>query len=988
MPINLKIFAFSLLFIPQLEAQTWNPMQDTEDEIRKADDLAKDQIYSLSSSTLQSAAADGVDAKAHPKTISRKAQHLLNSFAQKEQSAQAEAIDFLSQHPFEPEAHKIRFALANALFDQGRFNEALAYFQSCDLDFLTKNEQSQFLLYQAYSLFKNGQTQESLALLDQLKTSNEPYLSQSRYYKALIYFEQQDWKKALQHFDACKQTTDPNLWVTRYAETLFNLQYHKEAIKFCRESRLLKIDEAERLDLVEGMAYNQKNQHKDAVRLLKNQSNLPSDAQYALGFSQIKIGDTKLGKASLLAVSQNPNPVIYQNAQFLLAKISLDEDNKLEAIQSMQRVVDLAYDKKITENAHFQLIKLSFEHNDVFSDTEKIIQNFLKTYPKSIYVEEVNGILAQQYVKKEQYQLAVETIERSPIKHIRIKKLYQEICLFQGIRFYNQQAFPAARQYFDKSLKNPIKAELKAQALFWKAESFSREQKPNQAIAAYRLAKKSTSPSDWEGLRDLDYHLAYAYFGQERYAESISQFKNYLRQSKLPKSKKVDVYLRLGDAFMLTRNYQEAKTYFRKAASSSGSKGDYAAYSEAICANLLDDFNEEVSLLNNFDLTYPKSVYRAKAKFQLAESYYQQRNYNQAQHHFIHFLSSYPKNELSKTTRMRLASINYHQGRLDEALTDLKILVAEFPNTELSTEALNLIKNVYSDQGNPQAYRTYTSQLDFFNATEDLDSYSFYPVRDQYLAGSYNKALSGFEDYLANFPKGKHRQDAQFFLSDCYIKNGQNAKAKSLLESHLNGVEGEFTETALSRLASLHFKNKDYQKALETYERLKTTSQHESYLEEAEINIVRSHFALENYNKVMQIANAYLENKETQDENYKEMDMLLAKAAFHRHSYSIAKEHFYGQIQHSTEYKYESIYYMMQMALEEDDFETISDHVSSLNDKTALNPYAYDCYFIYGQAVEKRNIPETAKVIYQKIIDDADDPTLVQKAQEAYDNLN
>ena len=88
--------------------------------------------------------------------------------------------------------------------------------------------------------------------------------------------------------------------------------------------------------------------------------------------------------------------------------------------------------------------------------------------------------------------MAVETIERSPIKHIKIKKLYQEICLFQGIQFYNQGAFPAARQYFDKSLKTPIKADLKAQALFWKAESFTQEHKANQAISAYRLTKKST----------------------------------------------------------------------------------------------------------------------------------------------------------------------------------------------------------------------------------------------------------------------------------------------------------------------------------------------------------------------------------------------------------------------------------------------------------------------------------------------------------------
>ena len=159
---------------------------------------------------------------------------------------------------------------------------------------------------------------------------------------------------------------------------------------------------------------------------------------------------------------------------------------------------------------------------------------------------------------------------------------------------------------------------------------------------------------------------------------------------------------------------------------------------------------------------------------------------------------------------MRLASIKYHQGHLDEALTDLKVLVAEFPNTDLSTEALNLIKNVYSDQGNPQAYQAYTSQLDFFNTSEDLDSYSFYPIKDQYLEGNYNKALSGFEHYLNNFPKGKHRHEAQFFLSDCYIKNGQDAKATSTLETNLDDVEGEFTETALSRLGSLHFKNKDY----------------------------------------------------------------------------------------------------------------------------------------------------------------------------------
>ena len=629
--------------------------------------------------------------------------------------------------------------------------------------------------------------------------------------KDLSIFEQKEWLKAIHEFEVTKNHLEADKWAVFYAQSLYNLKRYKKASDFCKSTQDVSPENKNHLNMIEGMSYNQSNQHEKAIEILQNIPDLPSDAQYALGYSLVKIDSKQEAKEALLKVVSNPNPDIYQNAQFLLAKIALETDQKAEAIDALKKVIEIDRNKKITENAHYQIIKLSFEHDDIFTDTEDLIFQFTQKYPASIYLEEVYDILIQNYVKKKQYSKAIGTLEDLESKHIRLKSLYQEICLFRGIQLYNLKDYDNAIVFFNKSLKEPVSKAYTDKAKYWTAEAYYQKGDNDAAISHYLIYDKVHSNSNKEENAQVYYNLAYAYFNKNNYSLAIKYWDKYLKNANLSEPNKVDAFLRLGDANMMVENYSSAKTYFRKASIISGDHADYAAYSEAVCNRLLDDFESEISILRNFDKAYPNSIYKDDARFQLAEAYLNKYKYDEARVEYQALIQKYPKSEFYSTSELKLAIINYNQNLNELALQDFKAIVSKYPNTPVSKEAIRLIRNIYFDIQMPQEYHNYVAQLDFHDESEEgLDDYSYFPAHKQFTNGDYKAAQEGFEFYLKKYPNGIHKNEAHYYLAECYIKGENLDKAEAELEAVANATMGELSEDALLKLAKINYNKQDY----------------------------------------------------------------------------------------------------------------------------------------------------------------------------------
>ena len=74
----------------------------------------------------------------------------------------------------------------------------------------------------------------------------------------------------------------------------------------------------------------------------------------------------------------------------------------------------------------------------------------------------------------------------------------------------------------------------------------------------------------------------------------------------------------------------------------------------------------------------------------------------------------------------------------------------------------------------------------------------------------YDRAITGFEDYLQRFPNGIHSINANFYLGQLYYRDGNKDKAAANYRFVADKPKNEFTEQALSRLSEILLENENY----------------------------------------------------------------------------------------------------------------------------------------------------------------------------------
>ena len=988
---NIAIFLFSSLVTYSISAQTTNSLQADHQKLQKIDYLFNDGQYALAQEQLENYIQKDIQLKTTDgNVIHAQMMRCLCAIRLGLPNAMQLSERFLQDYPMSSEKNYLNYELANDQFSKGNYDKAIHYFEQCDAEFLEKEKQDKFHIYSAYSLFKQGKVDSSLEKFKALTQSNNRFKYDAHLYKGLIHFEQEEWLKAFHEFEITKDHLEADKWAVYYAQSLYNLKRYKDASSFCLNTKAVSDDNKHQLNIVEGMSYNQSGQHQKAIDILNGMLDLPSDAQYALGYSYVKIDQKAEAKIALEKVATNPNPEIYQNAQFLLAKIALETDQKAEAITALKKVLEIDGNKKVKENAHYQIIKLSFEHDDIFTDTEELIFHFTQYYPSSIYLEEVYDILTQNYVKKKQYSKAISTLEDLESKHIRLKKLYQEICLFRGIQLYNIQDYDNAIVYFNKSIQEPVNKAYTDKAKFWTAEAYYQKGDNDAAISHYLIYDKVHSNKNEEENKQLYYNLAYAYLNKSNYSLAIKYWSKYLKNSRLSESNKVDAFLRLGDANMMVENYSSAKTYFRKASIISGDHADYAAYSEAVCNRLLDDFTGEVSILTNFDRAYPNSIYKDDARFQLAEAYLNKYKYDEAREEYKALIQKYPKSEFYSTSELKLATINYNQGLNELALQDFKAIVSKYPNSPVSKEAIRLIRNIYFDIQMPQEYHNYVAQLDFHSESEEgLDDYSYFPAHKQFTNGDYVAAQSGFEFYLQKYPNGIHKNEANYYLAECYIKNENLEKAEQALQKVANSTMGELSEDALLKLAKINYNKQDYKTSKDYYQQLFDHSRYQTYTQDAQIGLMQTNYKLGNYQEVMRFATKILKLTNVDEKQKTNTRYLLAISAFENHSFEIARDNFKYFLKDYSPKQAEAHYYMLRMLDDEKEFHQIIAYIHKNIDalKKDDQRLLYPSLMLYGNALTMVDNKNSAITAYNGIIEKCKDETIVNQAKEALSKL-
>ncbi len=97
-----------------------------------------------------------------------------------------------------------------------------------------------------------------------------------------------------------------------------------------------------------------------------------------------------------------------------------------------------------------------------------------------------------------------------------------------------------------------------------------------------------------------------------------------------------------------------------------------------------------------------------------------------------------------------------------------------------------------------------------------------------FMSGKYDKATDVLNNYLAEFPEGSFRQNAQYYLAECLKSAGKTDDALKLYIAVSGEPNNQFIEQSLIAAASILYDKEDYTGALDYYEKLEKVSSNDA----------------------------------------------------------------------------------------------------------------------------------------------------------------
>jgi TolA-binding protein len=185
-----------------------------------------------------------------------------------------------------------------------------------------------------------------------------------------------------------------------------------------------------------------------------------------------------------------------------------------------------------------------------------------------------------------------------------------------------------------------------------------------------------------------------------------------------------------------------------------------------------------------------------------------------------------------------------------------KRVVEEFPGSADAKNALVGLRNIYVDMGDVDKYFAYASQLGSLGnvSIAEKDSLSYIASEKTYMSGDCQKTIQNFTKYLEEFPKGNFVLNANYYIGDCYYRNGELEKALEAFNVVVQRQKNQFTEQTLLAVSDIYMKTERNAEAFEIFDMLESVADIKANLLEARIGKLRAANKLKNPQNVVEAA--------------------------------------------------------------------------------------------------------------------------------------
>lgn len=800
--------------------------------------------------------------------------------------------EFVEKYPTSSKHNQAYTEVAHYYFDEGKFPQALQWFEKVDESQLTHAEREKYNFQKGYALFSGGNKKEASNYFNRVVNSQE-YGSQAKYYLGYMSYESDNYKEANEYFEQVEDQQKYKEKMSYYqADMNFKLGNFQKAIDLGKAA-MAKSDAQEKSELnkIIGESYFNLKEYEKAIPYLKEyrgkKGKWTNTDFYLLGYAYYKVNDFENAVAQFNKIIDG-NDHVAQNAYYHLGESYLKTNRKQQALNAFKNASEMDFELKIQEDAYFNYAKLSYEIGNPYQSVPDVMTAFLKKYPNTPYKQEVETLLIDSYISSKNYKEALVLLEKN--KSFENKQAYQKVTFYRGLEIYTDGDYQGALAMFKKSLSEPRNARFTARATFWKGETEYSLDNFGESILSFKQFIGYPEAQSTPEYKNINYNLAYAHFKLKEYEQAIAYFQNQIDKVKDDKTRLNDSYLRLGDCQYVTAKYWPAMEAYNKAIEMKAPDSDYAAYQKAISYGFVSRNEKKIEDLNNLVKNFPKSQYVDDALFELANTYTHEGQSDLAIKTYDKLIGEHKNSSFVSKALLRQGLVYYNDNKNQLALTKLRKVASDYPATAEALEAVSTARQIYVDTGKVDEYADWVRTLDYVEVSNaDLDNTAYESAEKMYLQNKSKEAVSGFSSYVAKFPNGIHALKANFYLAQLYYADGLETNAIPNYEFVISKPRSEYTEQALARLGEIFLKKSDYEKAVPVLKRLETEADFPQNVLFAQSNLMKSYYQKEDYTNTVIYAEKVLANPKTDDRVKSDAQIMIARAAIKTNDEAKAK---------------------------------------------------------------------------------------------------
>jgi TolA-binding protein len=856
---------------------------------QKALTLYTNQQYQAAQSVFETIKADAPN-----KTLESDCAYYIANCAVRlnQQNADDLILDFVDNYPTSTKRNTAFLDVADFYFSKGKYAYARKWYDKVDDSSMMRSEREKFYFNYGYSLYATQDQAGAQKYFNKVLTSKE-YGSQAKYYIGFMAYEGDDYDKANAYFD---QVSDKD----KYKEKLsyYQADLNFKLGKFEKSIELAKVQlangsaqEKSQLSKIIGESYFNLGNYSEAIPYLKaykgSRGKWNNVDYYQLGYAHYKQNDFESAISEFNKIIGGDNSVA-QNAYYHLGESYVNLDKKQEALNAFRNASQMDYDVTIQEDAWLNYAKISYEIGNPYQSVPQVFTSYLDKYPDTAFREEMETLLIDSYITSKNYKEAIKLLENK--KSFENRVAYQKVAFYRGVEVYNEGDYTAAKDFFNRSVKEAKDPMFTTRAMFWKAETDYHLNNFDEALIGFKQFEQQGEASAVKEMSNIDYNIAYTYFKLKNYNKATEHFQTFVNTHKDDKLRLNDAYLRLGDGYFVSSDYTNAISAYDKAIAINEIESDYATFQKTMSYGFSGQSSKKITGLQSFIDAYPKSSLRDDAMYELANSYIKTNETDKAMAMYDRLNSEYKNSVFLSKALLRQGLSYYNANDNERALNKFKRVASDYPSTEEANQAVATARLIYIDLGRVDEYAAWVKTLDFIDVTDaELDNTSYLAAEKQYLDNNTDNAIRQFNKYLNEFPNGIHALKSHFYLAEMYSQKDLSDNAKSHYEYVANKQKSEFTEQSIVKLSEIYLSNKNWDKAIPLLLRLENEADYPQNITYAQSNLMNAYYQKENYTEAVNYAEKSLLNSKIDNKVKSDAQIIIARSAIKTGNESKAK---------------------------------------------------------------------------------------------------